>query len=754
MTYPETARETIPLDRLVALVYIRFFQHKAERDMNSNQLIEVLQSNDRYPQSHSNQLLGELRHLKQFVVAKLPNKVPLNPITGLNAAVNDHISWGTFDNTLWVDNCEQYVRGFVLTPNDPYICIDLDTYKANGDHNVIALHQHISELFKDTYQESSPSGGLHIWLKGKWNGLTRPGTLVEVYATARYMTVTGRLYIDAPIMHCQPQLDALDALLATPVISQIPTSESQPQTKSDDEICLTAQSASNGDLFMGLWRGNWQGLGYPSQSEGDLAFINIVAFYSDNKEQIARIYYDSPLFKNTPDPQKKKRKAKRSYLFNENYGLITKAFDQKNDSQRFAGIVAEVKVAVDGFDSWPEPMNEDAFIGYAGDYVELVEPTTESDPHALLFTLLQMFGCAVSNHPYFVTDGKKQRTNLLGILAGPTNTGKKGTAYSNVKTFYEMVSPEFFKKNLVTGMTSGEGIIYKIRDPRDKDEGEGDKRLFIYESEFAKPLNNMKREGSNLGGTIRQVFDCDKIGSLARGNQDSCLEPRVAIHAHSTIEEIKSLLTEMDKVNGFANRFLYVCTRRTKQLPHGGNSDLLAMQSLAEKIKNVAIRASTQVAEMKWDAEARELWATVYGDLTDDEDGKLLSRGAPIVVRLAMIYALMDQATYMHGIVFGESHTIRIEHLKAALEVWRYCKDSAIHIFGDARFASLVNAVFAKLKAAGNTGMTQTQINQSFQKNKTAFELQRALTLLEQKKLVKSTQQSTAGRPVTTWTAN
>jgi hypothetical protein len=82
-------------------------------------------------------------------------------------------------------------------------------------------------------------------------------------------------------------------------------------------------------------------MNYPSQSEGDLAFLNIVAFYTDNKEQVARIYFNSPLFQNSP---KRKRKARPDYLFHEKYGLITKAFDQKN---YFPELEAMVKAHVD-----------------------------------------------------------------------------------------------------------------------------------------------------------------------------------------------------------------------------------------------------------------------------------------------------------------------------------------------------------------------------------------------------------------------
>ena len=55
------------------------------------------------------------------------------------------------------------------------------------------------------------------------------------------------------------------------------------------------------------------------------------------------------------------------------------------------------------------------------------------------------------------------------------------------------------------------------------------------------------------------------------------------------------------------------------------------------------------------------------------DDGKfegILGRGVPKILRLAMIYAYSDV-----------SESIRLEHLKAAFEVHRYCIESTCLIF-------------------------------------------------------------------------
>jgi hypothetical protein len=282
--------------------------------------------------------VAELAALPQWVVTYILDKIPLDPKSGLRAAVDDPSTWGTFEiASACLANHPGLTLGFVLTPEDPYVCIDLDTYKTN-DPAIIQRHKDIYEAF-NSYSELSPKGGVHIWVKGQLSaGKKLSKEFIEVYSFSRYITITGKVVNPAPITERQNELEALVGHIETAVASSW---VGAAQTKTDEEICKLAAGASNGNLFMRLWYGDWAGMNYPSQSEGDLAFLNIVAFYTDNKEQVARIYFNSPLFQNSP---KRKRKARPDYLFHEKYGLITKAFDQKN---YFPELEAMVKAHVD-----------------------------------------------------------------------------------------------------------------------------------------------------------------------------------------------------------------------------------------------------------------------------------------------------------------------------------------------------------------------------------------------------------------------
>ena len=77
--------------------------------------------------------------------------------------------------------------GFVLTDYDPFTFIDLDDTKATPKQCGT------SKIFNEfeSYAERSPSGnGLHIIVKGKLQS-GRRRSFVEIYSSARYMTMTG-----------------------------------------------------------------------------------------------------------------------------------------------------------------------------------------------------------------------------------------------------------------------------------------------------------------------------------------------------------------------------------------------------------------------------------------------------------------------------------------------------------------------------------------------------------------------------------
>ena len=149
---------------------------------------------------------------------------------------------------------------------------------------------------------------------------------------------------------------------------------------------------------------------------------------------------------------------------------------------------------------WPDPLGAAAMHGLAGEFVEIVEPHSEADPAALLIQLLVGFGNVIGRGPYFLAEADFHRMNLFTILVGSTSKGRKGSSLGQVRKVLAGVDDEWNRSRVVSGMSSGEGLIWRVRDPELREEsydkGDQDKRLLVIESEFASTLKVMARQGN------------------------------------------------------------------------------------------------------------------------------------------------------------------------------------------------------------------------------------------------------------------
>jgi len=409
---------------------------------------------------------------------------------------------------------------------------------------------------------------------------------------------------------------------------------------------------------------------------------------------------------------------------------------------------------------WPEPMSADAFYGLAGDFVRLVLPETEADPQALLLAFLVGFGCMVGRNPFYLVESTKHFVNLFAVIVGDTSKARKGTATDRATDILSRIDPDFMKTRRRSGLSSGEGLIYAVRDSREEDvrakgkaeseylesqiiaAGESDKRLLVIESEFSNVLQQSRRDGNILSAILRDAWDGKALRVLARSNRDSCQEPHIAVLGNITIEELQRLLTSNDKANGFGNRILWCCARRSKKLPHGGRPlDEAKIDALVCGLQS-ALEVSQTTERVQFDPEADLAWESAYGFLTEGADGifgSMTARAEAQVVRLATLYSILDC-----------SKVISIAHLKAAQEVWAYCEDSVRCIFGNAVGDETADDILQMLHKEPD-GLTRTEINRMFQSHKSSAELTRALTLLEKRNKILSIKESTGGGPATRW---
>jgi len=252
----------------------------------------------------------------------------------------------------------------------------------------------------------------------------------------------------------------------------------------------------------------------------------------------------------------------------------------------------------------------------------------------------------------------------------------------------------------------------------------------------------MGREGNILSVVMRQGWDDDRLRTLTKNSPTKATGAHVSVIGHITKEELLRHLNETEQANGFANRFLWVLVKRSKELPFGGQWREVDKASLAERLCS-ALKFGKDAGEIAWGESAEGVWREVYGLLSEGRPGlfgAVVGRAEAQVVRLAALYAVMD-----------ESSLIEYEHLLAALALWSYAEESAHHVFGDATGDPVADVIIEALGAAGESGMSRTEIRDLFRRHKNANRINQALELLLKVEGARCEHQGTGGRPTERW---
>jgi hypothetical protein len=427
----------------------------------------------------------------------------------------------------------------------------------------------------------------------------------------------------------------------------------------------------------------------------------------------------------------------------------------------FGSATQEERPSLRPLRGWPEPLGEATYYGLAGRLVQVADPCTEADPAGVLLTFLTMVGNVMGRGPHLTFGTELHRCNLFIGLVGASGSGRKGTSLGPGRAVVGAADPEWGTDRNVNGLVSGEGVIYHVRDaqgtesggaeawdgrtvktPKARDPGVADKRLNVIETELGGLLTAMHRQGSTLSHVLRAAWDGQKLQSLSKNAPVSATGAHISVIGHITPDELRTALTSVDAANGFGNRFLWGMVRRSKVLPRPPAFAGPAVDDLIAELQD-AIDYGQAVGAMRLDAEAGDAYDAYYRALPDDPPGLagvMAVRAPAFVLRLAMVYALLES-----------SAVIRMQHLTAALEVVRFCLDSARAIFGEMTGDPLADRVLEALQAGA---LTRKQISVDvFSKNVPAAAIAKALQSLERAGLAYAMRTATSGRPAEVWSA-
>lgn len=346
--------------------------------------------------------------------------------------------------------------------------------------------------------------------------------------------------------------------------------------------------------------------------------------------------------------------------------------------------------ALDNHRNAPRP-DPACLYGLVGEVARAGGDTTEANPFAVAANFIAFMGCAIGRGPYIAVGNTLHHAVQFMLHIGRSGRGRKGDAVSLIsrieralKALSQDATPQVHRG----GLSTREGLVYLIRDgySEGKTEVEAvlDKRLLVIESEFANVLHQSKREGNTLSTALRDFWDGVSLKPATKGDRLGTTDPHVAMICAITPGELLGLMASRELTNGFANRFMMIWAERIKMVAFPLATSQHDVDALAERVLEVltfcqAERwAENDNMRVELSPDARERYEKLYlGELNDNSAGEritaLIERRAPMLLRLAMLFALCDLTT-----------TVGVHHIDAALAWIRYSVESVKFIFASA----------------------------------------------------------------------
>jgi hypothetical protein len=400
--------------------------------------------------------------------------------------------------------------------------------------------------------------------------------------------------------------------------------------------------------------------------------------------------------------------------------------------------------------AWPT-LSDDALQGVVGRIVRAACENSEADPAAVLASVLAWFGTSFGSAPHLMVGDTRHFSRFFFVKVGASAKARKGTSEDPPKRIFReaerlgtLKAPLFVSPG---PLSTGEGLIRAVRDPSEEldddgqpiDAGVPDKRLLVIEGELGAPLKAAQREGNTLSAIMRTFWDSGDAAPMTKSNRIKATGAHVSMIGHITRQELTQLLRTADIWNGFANRVMWFCVRRPKQvaIPEG-MSDTTVTQ-LASEVCEI-LNAAAVRDRVQWSEQAKTLWRRMYSEITAEEPGPfgaVTARAEAQIQRLALLYALIDMAP-----------EIDTRHFMAAAAVWEYARDSARLLFEGA--AEDPNVAKIRDMLTGGA-LTQSQINVNFSGHLKGAQLKQLLEEMQAAGIVCAQREPTSGRPVTRW---
>lgn len=348
---------------------------------------------------------------------------------------------------------------------------------------------------------------------------------------------------------------------------------------------------------------------------------------------------------------------------------------------------------------------------------------TETNPYAIAANFIAYMSCAIGRGVYLPIGNTWHHTRIFCLHIGRSGRGRKGDAIQLVlridqalRELDDRFAPQIHRG----GLSSREGLVALMHDGYRQGKQDipavDDKRLWVVESEFANILHQGRREGNTLSAALRDCWDGVSLKPATKSNRLYASHPHVCLSGAISPSELTEMMTARELTNGFANRFLMIWAERSQILPFPKATPQATVDALARKVIDILEFAKADRYDrrdsLRMDLSAQAQWryAQLYRtelneDLGNNVVNAMLERRAPMLLRLAMLFALTELQT-----------RIDVPHIDAAMAWMQYATASVRYVFvsaaEDAKMAQaldLSNRVLSFLHERGQA--TRSQIN-------------------------------------------
>src|SRR5699024_4903882 len=330
----------------------------------------------------------ELKKLKQWCIWKYETrsgketKIPYS-VNNHYAKSNDESTWADYESAR-----AAYFKygadgiGFFFKP--PYMGIDIDKipqeierYKRNDFTENI-----VSELYEGmkSYGEISPSGeGIHIIVKGRIPGNRRRKNNVEMYDSCRFFTMTGNTLGKYKGIN-EPNELSIKRIYKKYIdeekgsVTPIHNNHGVTHDLTEMEIVNRINQSKQATLFNSFMNGGWEEF-YESQSEADLAFSNLLAFWcARDYTKMDNLFRSSSLMRDKWDEKRGKSTYGEGTLYkaiNETHNVFKPTLNKEQPSYDINFGTGEVNKPIEYPNrSWDDTGNADRFMDRFGELVK------------------------------------------------------------------------------------------------------------------------------------------------------------------------------------------------------------------------------------------------------------------------------------------------------------------------------------------------------------------------------------------------